>query len=421
MRLIFIYNAFIFLLSSANVHAQQATQKKQGMLSYSVSLSDYNFIKKVKDSTLSNVINQKDWLKPANKSLGIAISYWKGLTSHIDFSGTLNGTFSSFPGRFVKGDSIGQAGFSTQLDALLHFRLLKDKAAVNPFLTAGAGVGSFLGQFAAYAPIGTGLQFHFNEGAFLIVQAQYRMALTTGINNDYMMYSIGFAQKGINKKAIKKAVVAKELPVVAIADLDSDGDSFPDTKDNCPTIKGTLKGCPDSDNDGIADKDDKCKDVFGLIKYGGCPVPDTDNDGINDEEDKCPAVAGVKENNGCPQIKQEVKTKVALAAKNIFFGFASADIVEKSLSSLDEVITVMQQSPGMKLKIEAHADNKGSFSRNIYWSEQRAKAVADYMISKGIAAERILYKGYGDSQPIADNATEEGRAKNRRVELKVYY
>jgi OmpA-OmpF porin, OOP family len=156
-------------------------------------------------------------------------------------------------------------------------------------------------------------------------------------------------------------------------------------------------------------------------RINGCPVPDADNDGINDEEDKCPAVAGVKENNGCPQIKQEVKAKVALAAKNIFFGFASADIVEKSLSSLDEVITVMQQSPGMKLKIEAHADNKGSFLRNIYWSEQRAKAVADYMISKGIAAERIQYKGYGDSQPVADNATEEGRAKNRRVELKVYY
>jgi OmpA-OmpF porin, OOP family len=73
------------------------------------------------------------------------------------------------------------------------------------------------------------------------------------------------------------------------------------------------------------------------------------------------------------------------------------------------------------LSIEAHADNAGTPERNMMWSERRAKAVADYFIGKGIAAERITYKGYGDTKPIADNKTAKGRALNRRVEMKVDY
>ncbi|MGF2414531.1 OmpA family protein [Ferruginibacter sp.] len=421
MKPAFLFTAIIIVLSVPLAYAQKAA-KKPGMISYNISLTDYSFIKLVKDSSLGNAIKQKDWLKPGNKSFGLGISYWKGLTSHIDFSGTFTGTLANFPAYFVKGDSIGQANFSTQLDALLHFKLLKDKAIVNPFLTAGVGAGNFPGQFAAYAPIGTGLQFHFNDGAYLIIQAQWRMALTDGITNDYMQYSLGFAQKAKIKKA-KKEVVKKEMPVkeMPVIIFDTDGDGVPDSTDNCPIEKGTVNGCPDRDNDGIADKDDKCKDVAGIAKYNGCPTPDADKDGIADEEDKCPQLAGVKENNGCPVIQEEVKAKVDMAAKNIFFAFASADILKKSFTSLDEVVAVMKDNPALQLKIEAHADNKGTFVRNMFWSEKRAKSVADYFIAKGIAAARITYKGYGDTQPIADNATEAGRAANRRVALKLGY
>jgi len=409
----------IFFLCTLTV-AQKHPAKKLGMFSFNASLSDYTFLKTVADSSFTTAIKQKGFLKPANKSVGLGISYWKGLTTHIDFSGTFTGTLSSFPAKFVKGDSIGQANISSQMDVLLHFKLLKDKAGVNPFLTAGLGAGNFPNQFAAYAPIGVGIQLHFNDGAYIIIQAQDRMALTDGISNDYAMYSIGFAQKG--KKSKPKKEIKKPMPPTDSlpAIKDTDGDGVVDDKDNCPTEKGTLNGCPDSDGDGIADKDDKCKDVKGLAKYGGCPVPDTDKDGINDEEDKCPLVAGVKENNGCPEIKT-IKAKVDMAAKNIFFEFASATIQERSFASLDEVVKVLKENPELKLKVEAHADNKGSFSRNFYWSEQRAKAVADYFIAKGVAAERISFKGYGDTQPIADNNTDEGRAKNRRVELKLLY
>lgn len=280
---------------------------------------------------------------------------------------------------------------------------------------------------AVYAPVGAGFRFRFSEGAFLVLQAQWRKALTDGINNDYMMYSLGFIQrhKTVTPKKTKPAAVIPAItltpatPVVKVVDTDSDG--VPDDKDLCPTEKGILNGCPDSDNDGISDKDDSCKNIPGIAKYKGCPVPDADKDGIPDEEDKCPALAGSKDNNGCPEIKEAIKQQVDMAARQIFFAFASDKIEAKSFSSLDAVIAILKENPSVKLKIEAHSDNKGSFERNIFWSQQRAKAVAEYFIMKGITSDRIIFKGYGDTQPVADNATEAGRAKNRRVELKLSY
>jgi outer membrane protein OmpA-like peptidoglycan-associated protein len=414
----------VFCTCSIPVLAQHSAAKKTGIFSFNINMSDYSFLKTVQDSSFTKAIKQKDWLKPGNKSFGIGASYWKGLTRHIDFSGTLSGTLSNFPKKFVKGDSIGQAGFSTQLDALLHFRLLSNKAAVNPFLTGGIGAGYFGKQVAAYAPVGLGLQLKFNEGGFMVVQAQWRKALTDGIANDYLMYSVGFIQRPKTTKQ-KKQAPKKEIPAPTTAPvvkiIDTDGDGVPDDKDNCINEKGTLNGCPDSDGDGIADKDDHCKNVPGVAKYFGCPVPDADKDGVPDEEDKCPNIAGTKENNGCPVIKAEVKQQVDMAAKQIFFAFASANIAQESLPALDKVVEIVKANPGIKLKIEAHSDNKGTFGRNIYWSEQRAKAVADYFISKGIAVESLDFKGYGDTQPVADNATEAGRAKNRRVEIKLSY
>ena len=143
---------------------------------------------------------------------------------------------------------------------------------------------------------------------------------------------------------------------------DKDGDGVEDKNDQCPTVKGTVNGCPDADSDGVADKDDKCKDAAGVARYSGCPVPDADKDGINDEEDKC-------------------KDK-------------SGDVIlKKSNKALDEVVKILQDNPELKLNIEAHADNRGTPERNMMWSERRAKAVAVYFILKGIAPNRISYKG----------------------------
>ena len=206
---------------------------------------------------------------------------------------------------------------------------------------------------------------------------------------------------------------------------DTDGDGVPDNEDKCPTIKGIAKynGCPipDTDGDGIKDEEDRCPTVPGLSRYNGCPIPDTDGDGVNDEEDKCPTVAGPKENNGCPMVKEEVKKKIEYAAKNIFFNTGSSKLLPKSFSPLNGVVKIMKEDANAKLSIDGYADNTGSDATNQRLTDERANAVKQYLISKGIDAGRLTATGHGKENPIANNKTAAGRAKNRRVEMSLGY
>ncbi|MDR2564337.1 MAG: DUF5723 family protein [Prevotellaceae bacterium] len=206
---------------------------------------------------------------------------------------------------------------------------------------------------------------------------------------------------------------------------DTDGDGVNDEEDKCPDVPGILKyyGCPipDTDGDGIIDEEDHCPDVFGYERYGGCPIPDTDGDGVNDEEDKCPEESGPASNNGCPEIKQEVVEKVNMAAKEIYFATGSDKLLDKSAPALDAVLLTLQTYKSAKMNIEGHTDNTGRAESNMTLSEKRAASVKNYLISKGVAPERLFSKGYGQTNPIADNKTSAGRAKNRRVEIKLSY
>ncbi len=202
---------------------------------------------------------------------------------------------------------------------------------------------------------------------------------------------------------------------------DTDGDGVNDEEDKCPTVAGVAKyhGCPipDTDGDGINDEEDKCPTVAGVAKYHGCPIPDTDGDGLNDEEDRCPTVAGPKDNFGCPVIKKEVKAKVEKAAKNIFFQTGKSALLAKSFASLDGVVSVMKEDASLNIDIKGHTDNTGKAELNQTLSQQRADAVKAYLVKKGIDESRITSNGYGDTQPIATNATSAGRQQNRRVEM----
>jgi outer membrane protein OmpA-like peptidoglycan-associated protein len=206
---------------------------------------------------------------------------------------------------------------------------------------------------------------------------------------------------------------------------DTDGDGLDDEKDQCPNEKGIEKynGCPapDADKDGVDDDHDKCPELFGFSRYEGCPIPDRDRDGLNDEEDQCPELAGPVQLKGCPEINIQVQQKVKVAAKNIFFNTGSAELKKISFASLNEVVKILKETPSYILLIEGHTDSVGVAEHNLALSEDRALAVKTYIISQGIAEARILAKGYGQKQPIADNKTAAGRAKNRRVELKLTY
>ncbi len=196
---------------------------------------------------------------------------------------------------------------------------------------------------------------------------------------------------------------------------DTDGDGLNDEEDKCPTVPGLAKyqGCPipDTDGDGINDEEDKCPTVAGLAKYQGCPIPDTDGDGINDEEDRCPNVPGVRSMQGCPEIKYE--------ASSVTFAVNSAVLTSSGKAELDKLVAYLETHPDIRVKLDGHTDASGNDKINIPLSENRAISAKDYLVSKGINADRVSTEGHGSSEPVADNNTKEGKAKNRRIEVTI--
>ncbi|MFT3775466.1 MAG: OmpA family protein [Minicystis sp.] len=253
---------------------------------------------------------------------------------------------------------------------------------------------------------------------------------------------------------------------------DRDADGIPDKEDACPDVKGVKSpdpkknGCPpDRDNDGIADNDDACPDVPGVPssdpKKNGCPVetlPDRDVDGVPDKEDACPDDKGVPnpdpKKNGCPPDRDEdgiadavdacpdvkgssdpdpkkhgcphvvvTKTEIVITSQvHFLFGKSKINQTVDPVSDglLTEVRDAIQGHPEMKhIEVQGHADAVGDEPYNQMLSQSRADAVRQWLISRGIPADKLTAKGYGSKVPIAPNTSPEGRAENRRVQFKI--
>ncbi len=108
-----------------------------------------------------------------------------------------------------------------------------------------------------------------------------------------------------------------------------------------------------------------------------------------------------------------------LILKNILFKSASSQLLEESFNELNSLSNYLKATSTLKIEIQGHTDNKGDKENNRILSENRAKAVMDYLIEKGISAQMLTYKGFGDSKPIDSNTTDKGKANNRRVEIKI--
>jgi OmpA-OmpF porin, OOP family len=201
---------------------------------------------------------------------------------------------------------------------------------------------------------------------------------------------------------------------------DADGDGIVDSQDECPNAAGTAatKGCPDRDGDAVADKNDACPDVKGPASLRGCP--DTDGDGVIDSNDRCPNQPGPASNNGCPEITAKDRETLNFAARNVQFETGSAVIKRESYAVMDQIVDILKRYSDYNLRINGHTDSQGSDVLNQKLSENRAKACYDYLVSKGIAAARMNHAGFGETKPIADNATAAGRLANRRTEFELY-
>lgn len=203
--------------------------------------------------------------------------------------------------------------------------------------------------------------------------------------------------------------------------LDSDGDGVFDGLDQCPDtpsgVKITGNGCPvDTDGDGIADHKDKCPTVAAPGTPDGCPF-DSDGDGVLDAKDACPTVAAPGTADGCPPKAAEPAAPRKLMLDGVNFDNDSAKLRPESTAVLDNAAATLKEWGEVKVEVAGHTDSTSSDEHNLSLSQRRAEIVRAYLIDKGVAADRLTAKGYGEANPVADNATEEGRFKNRRVEL----
>ncbi|MBT6178247.1 MAG: OmpA family protein [Deltaproteobacteria bacterium] len=224
-------------------------------------------------------------------------------------------------------------------------------------------------------------------------------------------------------------------------DLDNDEDGVVDTEDQClnePEDKDSFEdtdGCPDLDNDGdeILDVDDQCtlapEDMDEFEDEDGCPEPDNDKDGLLDADDKCPNEAeiinGNEDDDGCPDEGEETlvvegdQIEVKLD-KVVFFERGRARLQPKARAVLEQLAQLLKNHKEIKtLRILGHTDKLGSRKLNEKLAQRRADWMKHLLVKLGVPSGRIEALGKAWDQPRADNQSNRGRARNRRVEFQI--
>lgn len=207
---------------------------------------------------------------------------------------------------------------------------------------------------------------------------------------------------------------------------DKDDDTVLDNVDGCPDEAGKVEnnGCPEKDTDGdtILDKNDECPNEAGTLANKGCPEKDSDGDTVIDKDDNCPQVKGTVANKGCPEVQApvvstEVQQTLNAYAKTILFNTGKSSIKSESYKVLTDIVAILSDYPNARFSIEGHTDSVGNADSNQRLSDSRANSVMTYLIKNGIDGLRLRAVGFGESYPISDNETKDGRALNRRVEI----
>jgi outer membrane protein OmpA-like peptidoglycan-associated protein len=332
-------------------------------------------------------------------------------------------------------------------ERVLVFDIEQDDEFVFNAGAAWAATRSFSVITDASARMGVGgLTFTSREVAVEIdVGADLRLAGTTSLalalgTNALPVDHSGFAPIVRALLSVRGAIEPNApKPVTAPRQLDSDGDGFADDEDACVYDAEDRDGfadddgCPDIDNDadGLLDAQDACpdrsEDRDGFQDQDGCPEVDNDEDGVADGADRCRMAPedrdGFEDYDGCPEPgpARPVVTlsgSRSLLADTIYFEGQADTINIASRPLLDELARTLQRLPPHKrVRVEGHTDDAGTREHNVDLSYRRAKAVVEYLKSRGVPAERLETMGYGGARPLADNTTPEGRALNRRVQF----
>ncbi|WP_345972308.1 OmpA family protein [Sulfurimonas diazotrophicus] len=318
-----------------------------------------------------------------------------------------------------------------------------------PYMKAGLGYENMTklkydNEDSVMADAGLGFKFPIAEEVALKLEALYMLKYNDDRwdNNLAVLAGVNVAF-GASEPAAEPA--PEPAPAVADAPADSDNDGVADDADKCPgTAAGVsvdANGCAlDSDSDGVVDGTDKCPDTpaGATVDAMGCQL-DGDHDGVVDASDKCPdtpkgasvdelgcavdsdgdGVSDLKDN--CPNTPEGFKVDMVgcpvVKTLKIRYETASAVIAKESEGKVVEFAEFLKESPAYNVKILGHTDSRGSDKYNQGLSEARANSVRTLLIANGISEDRIIAEGKGESQPIADNGTKEGRAANRRIEV----
>jgi OmpA-OmpF porin, OOP family len=271
-----------------------------------------------------------------------------------------------------------------RFDLLFHLTgLLSDKTV--PYVSLGTGFTSYknkgLGNQKNYDVIldpGFGLKHYLSKNFALRGDARYILDYTGNDLHHNLLYNAGLTfEFGLND----------EEPAASVSVEPSE------------PIKEEL--CP-SGPDGCVERD-WCK-------------KDSDGDGVPDCIDKCPDTPkGIKvDSNGCPPASEQG----AIIFRNILFDFDKSNIKPDSFVVLDEIVEYLETNKGIMMEIQGHTDNKGTAEYNMKLSYRRADSVRKYIVGKGIAPDRLKVNGFGFSNPVIPNDSDENRTRNRRVEFK---
>jgi len=309
----------------------------------------------------------------------------------------------------VPGRDVNASVSIIRAEALYHLPKIKSDLTIVPFLAAGTGTFVFKSDREGSSAdpdiaVDYGLRLKWFFVHDLALRADVRHAIGfKQIDDSYnvLLYYFGLTYEKREREMaavpVEAPPPAKEIaPAAPAPPIDSDRDGVPDDVDKCP---GTPAGV-------AVDKD-------------GCPK-DSDGDGVPDYFDKCPNTPlGTKvDANGCPPpVKATMTRQGSYYFGNIYFDFNKTAIKPDSRPVLQNVIEYLDKNPEVRMEIQGHADIIGMQGYNLKLSEARADAVRKYLVSKGIAAERLTTKGFGVTKPVASNKTKAGRAKNRRIEF----
>ncbi|MGB4774556.1 MAG: OmpA family protein [Daejeonella sp.] len=387
--------------------------------------------------------------KQLGNTFGLELSFLRG-----KFSG--NNTKAAGIG----GEQFDRKSFQTDLaysGALLgtvnvgSVNFLKRTNAVNFLVKAGYGIAgysytyttadntitNFKGTYGddknkqyineQFIPVGVGLKFRisdrlsFNLGynMYFLDSDNLDGTYAKGTSKDKFSYGYGGLEFSLGSST--KPNLDWVNPVALMYDELKDPALRQDVealKGRVSTIETTVNDLfKDSDGDGVADKLDKCPNTEADLKVdgSGCPL-DVDADGIPDSKDSCPTEKGTAESNGCPAVT--TSANIENTGNRIQFDFNSVVIRTSSYPALDKLAADLKASRSAKIQLDGHASEEGTEQYNMQLSKDRANSVKIYLVNAGVKSSKIATKGYGESRPIASNATEEGRSQNRRVEFR---